>query len=49
MAGERGELGAVVPATTVEAGSVGRESGEDSEEDPHPAISIAVAVIAIRR
>ena len=38
-----------MPATTVEAGSVGRESAEDSEEDAHPAISIAVAVIAIRR
>jgi hypothetical protein len=38
----------------LEAGSVGREagsvdvSGDDSEEDAHPAISIAVAAIAIR-
>jgi hypothetical protein len=38
-------LGAVVPASTFEVGSVGRASGEEA----HPAISIAIAtVIAIR-
>jgi hypothetical protein len=38
-------LGAVVAASTFEAGFVGRASGEE----PHPAISIAIAtVIAIR-
>src|SRR5215212_1031336 len=39
-------LGAVVPAPALEVGSVGCASGEE----PHPAISIAIAtVIAIRR
>src|SRR5215216_8000050 len=40
-----GSLGAVVPASTFELGSVGPASGEEA----HPAISIAIAtVIAIR-
>src|SRR5215218_4401403 len=49
LAGDGGEgrgLGAVVPASTSEAGSVGCASGDE----PHPAISIAIATaIAIRR
>ena len=45
MVEEGWELGAVVPASTFEVGSV----GPDSEEEPHPAISIAIATaIAIR-
>jgi hypothetical protein len=48
LAGDGGDvagLGVVVPASAFEAGSVGRASGEE----PHPAISIAIAtVIAIR-
>jgi len=49
LAGDGGEgwgLGVVVPASSFELGSVGPASGEE----PHPAISIAIATaIPIRR
>src|SRR5919106_5287251 len=49
LAGDGGDvagLGVVVPASTFELGSVGPASGDE----PHPAISIAIATaIAIRR